>query len=62
MTLTCVGEEECNICGKWPAKDRWAVRAMLDRIPMDGVCPECELQFWRNIGLDKLWGGQPTEH
>ena len=20
MTLTCVGEEECTICGKWPAK------------------------------------------
>jgi hypothetical protein len=39
MILTCVGEEDCNICGKWPPKDRWAVRAMLDRIPMDGVLP-----------------------
>jgi hypothetical protein len=59
---TFVSEEECSVCGKWPEKDRWAVRAILDRIPMDGVCIKCELQFWRNLGLDKLLGAQPTKH
>jgi hypothetical protein len=35
---------------------------MLDKIPLDGACAECELAFWRNIGLDKLLGTQPTRH
>jgi hypothetical protein len=32
---------------------------MIDRIPLDGVCLECEMAFWR-----KLWPAlePPTRH
>jgi hypothetical protein len=34
---------------------------MLNRIPMEGVCDECSLAFFRNVGfLDAP--DQPTKH
>jgi hypothetical protein len=57
-------EDECSVCGHWPAHTRWICREILDRIPLsEDICVECELSFWRNIGLDKLFAGgqQPTK-
>ena len=34
--------DDCVVCGKWPERDRWALREMLDTLPMDEpVCDEC---------------------
>jgi hypothetical protein len=29
--------DDCIICGKWPEKDRWALREMLDTLPLQGA-------------------------
>jgi hypothetical protein len=44
-------EDDCIICGKWPEKDRWALREMTDslRLQEETVCDECLLSFWRGI-------------
>jgi hypothetical protein len=60
--MICISEDDCVVCGKWPAKDRWALREMLTTIPLsDDVCDECSFAFFRNIGfLDPPT--QPTKH
>jgi hypothetical protein len=60
--MTCVSEDDCVVCSGWPAKDRWALREMLNTIPLaDTVCDECNMAFFRNIGFFDLFG-QPTKH
>ena len=27
---------DCIICGKWPEPDRWALREMIDALPLTG--------------------------
>ena len=48
-----VPEDDCVICGKWPARDRWALRETLEWLPLDDVpiCDECAMAWGRNIGL-----------
>jgi hypothetical protein len=43
--------DDCVICGKWPERDRWALREMIDSLPLDEeqICDECLLSFWRGI-------------
>jgi hypothetical protein len=46
-----MSEDDCVICGQWPEKDRWALREMIDTIPLeddDPVCDECLTAFWMN--------------
>jgi hypothetical protein len=39
-------------CGNWPERDRWALREMLDTLPLhEPTSIECEVAFWRNMGL-----------
>jgi hypothetical protein len=33
--LPMTSEDDCIICGKWPEKDRWALREMIDSLPLD---------------------------
>jgi hypothetical protein len=42
--------DDCIICGKWPEKDRWALREMIDSLPLQekSICDECLLAFWAN--------------
>jgi hypothetical protein len=43
---------DCIICGKWPEKDRWALREMIDSVPLreiERVCDECLVSFWNGI-------------
>jgi hypothetical protein len=40
-------EDDCVVCGKWPEKDRWALREMLDSLPMfEQVCDACLMAWW----------------
>jgi hypothetical protein len=62
MSSDPISEDDCVVCGHWPAADRWACREMLRSIPLsDDVCEECEMTFWRNIGLFDLFR-YPTKH
>jgi hypothetical protein len=57
-----VAEDDCVVCGHWPAADRSAMREMIDRISLkDDVCDECNMAFFRNIGFFELFR-QPTKH
>jgi hypothetical protein len=47
--------------GVRPLTDRSSMRLLVDRIPLEGVCVECEMEFWRNLGFFDLFG-QPTKH
>ena len=29
-----LSEDDCIICGKWPEKDRWALREIIDALPL----------------------------
>ncbi|MDX6462537.1 MAG: hypothetical protein QOE55_6234 [Acidobacteriaceae bacterium] len=56
-------EGACIICGKWPEKDRWALREMLDTLPIDMelICDECVMAWARNVGFPVGDDGA-TEH
>jgi len=44
--------DDCIICGKWPEKDRWALREMIDSLPLqeiERVCDECLASFWNGV-------------
>lgn len=43
--------DDCIVCGKWPEADRWALREMLDTLPLDleSICDECLMAFWQGI-------------
>ena len=49
--LPMTSEDDCIICGKWPEKDRWALREMIDSLPLheEPICDECLRNFWRRI-------------
>jgi hypothetical protein len=54
-----ISEEDCAVCRDWPAKDRWALRQMINRMPLqEEVCVECQMAFWRSVGLFN----EPTKH
>jgi len=57
-----VAEDDCAVCGHWPEADREAMRLLIERIPLEGVCPACEMEFWRQLGLFDLFGPPPTKH
>ena len=43
-----VSEDECVICGHWPEKDRWAVREMIEVLPLqENTCVKCEAVFFQ---------------
>jgi hypothetical protein len=57
--MTC---DDCAVCGHWPEADRWALREMLDSIPLsDDVCDDCNVAFFRNLFPD-LFPAEPTKH
>jgi hypothetical protein len=56
-----VSEDDCAVCGGWPARDREAMRLLTSRIPLEGVCEACEMEFWRGLGFFDLFR-QPTKH
>ena len=63
--MTCVSEDDCVLCSKWPAKDRWGLREMINSMPLgddEPVCDECQMAFWKNIGFLDLFTAQPTRH
>jgi hypothetical protein len=40
--------DDCIICGNWPERDRWALREMIDRLPLDeDSCIPCRLAILR---------------
>jgi hypothetical protein len=44
--------QDCVVCGKWPERDRWALREMIDARPLqeiERVCDECLEGFWNGI-------------
>lgn len=46
-----VSEDDCILCGHWPAADRWALREMTDRLPLkelEQICAKCIEAFWTN--------------
>jgi hypothetical protein len=51
-----MSEDDCIICGAWPKRDRWALREMIDFLPMDDehICDECLMAF-----LHRLAGPEP---
>jgi hypothetical protein len=51
-----LSEDDCIICGKWPEKDRWALREMIDGLPLDDgpICDECLIAFWRAVAGPEL--------
>jgi hypothetical protein len=54
-----VSEDDCVICGHWPEKDRWAVREMIEVLPLrENTCFKCEAVFFQGL----LGAGQPTKH
>jgi hypothetical protein len=54
-------EDDCAVCSGWPAADRETMRTLIDRIPLEGVCEACEMEFWRSLGFFDLFR-QPTKH
>jgi hypothetical protein len=58
-----VSEDDCAVCGHWPAADREAMRLLIDGMPLqDDVCDACQWEFWRKIpGFLDLFG-PPTKH
>jgi hypothetical protein len=55
---------DCAVCGQLCDADQRIMREMrmLDRLslPKEPVCDECEMAFWRNLGLLDLFG-RPTK-
>jgi len=42
-------EDDCAVCGQWPAADRRSMRLLIDTLPMqEAVCDRCLMAFWRN--------------
>jgi hypothetical protein len=56
-------EYDCIICGKWPEKDRWALREMIDSLPLreEPICNECLRSFWRRI-VEPSKPDSPSKH
>jgi hypothetical protein len=47
-------EEDCAVCGQWPAGDREGVRMLIDRIPLrEPVCEECLMAFGRSLVVEE---------
>ena len=49
-----VTEDQCSICGQWPAANRAEHRrehfsSDYARMPLEGVCMFCQLEFWKTI-------------
>ena len=38
-----------------------AMRLLVERIPLEGVCLACEMEFWSGLGFFDLFR-QPTRH
>jgi hypothetical protein len=56
-----VSEDDCVLCGHWPPADRWALREMIESLPLkEATCAECEMAFWRKIAPDFF--KVPTKH
>ena len=40
--MTGVSEDDCVVCGHWPAADRRSMRLLIDTLPMrEEVCDRC---------------------
>jgi hypothetical protein len=55
MSEVTVTADNCVIYGKWPEKDRWALRQMIGTVPLgdEPICDECLMAFW-----ESCWGEQ----
>jgi hypothetical protein len=49
-----ISEDECIFCSRWPERDRWALREMIEVLPLedDGVCDACFAAFWQKCAVD----------
>jgi hypothetical protein len=57
----CVAEDDCSVCGKWPEKDRWALREMTNSLRLDEeVCDACLTAFFSGLIAPGPTG--PTRH
>jgi hypothetical protein len=56
-------EDDCIICGKWPERDRWALREMIRSLPLDDeqICDECLRCFWSRI-VEQPEPDSPSKH
>jgi hypothetical protein len=56
-----IPEDDCVVCGRWPAAERWARRQVTEWLPArddEPVCDECMIAFcWRQIVWDEPPGG-----
>ena len=42
-------EDDCAVCGRWPAADREGMRVLIDNIPLrERFCEACLAAFWHN--------------
>ena len=48
-----ISEERCIFSGRWPEKDRWALRDTIEILPLedDRVCDACFAAFWQKCGV-----------
>jgi hypothetical protein len=48
-----VAQDQCSVCKDWPKAERAELRdeyfsVDFNRIPLEGVCLECQFTFWAN--------------
>ena len=55
--------KDCVVCWHWPEADRSVYREMINTMPLqDDVCIECQMAFWRHMGVLDLFTGRPPKH
>jgi hypothetical protein len=56
-------ENDCAVCGDWPATDREGMRGMIYQIPLQGpICDKCIVAFWNNISREPEEPTAPAPH
>ena len=58
-----ISEDDCVICGKWPARDRRALRKMIRALPVNEgpICKECLRSFWHGL-VEPAEPEPPSKH
>jgi hypothetical protein len=58
-----ISEDDCVICGKWPARDRRALRKMIRALPVNEgpICKECLGSFWHGL-VEPAEPEPPSKH
>jgi hypothetical protein len=59
-----IAANDCIVCGRWPEKDRWALREMIETLPVqeiEQICDECLMAFWQNCVVGPM-PDEPNKH